>query len=797
MMRAFCCFLLLNFMVLALHAQEKKQTGGIITGNVLDSASGKAIPGATVQLKETRGGIFSGATDKNGAFYFDELPFGLYSISISVTGMRTLRIDSINVRTERFDFNLGDIKMSNAMKELETVTVYAEKPLIQSKDGNITFNAGESALAAGSNASELLENVPLVTKDPNGKILVRGKEPKILIDDKPVELNLQQLQDLLESLPGSAIEKIEVMTNPPPQYANEQGGVINITTKKGRVGMGGRINVSAGTRGEGSVNGSFNYRKNKFSLTVNGGVGLNNFEGDGNSSRKNIYADSVNYFNTRNTSHNKSVRPNFRVNVDYELTKNNILNLVANYNSNTYDNENTTEYTNLNRFGEIFRLSERTIESDGSNDNFNLNITYTRKGKTPGEQFRVITGTNLSLNDGRRLFYQQFFNPDHTPNGLDSTQEQLNENIYNGHNVRLSYDRPFSKRTSVSVGASYHRNNNHIDVDANYLKKPDGVFVDMPLLSNEFKFHQDLWNARVSLKQLLGPDFSVTAGLNAELTAIGFELMKEARTVSNDYISFLPFGTVNKNWKDVLNLTLSYRRTIRRPGVNELNPTIDFSDPYNVRFGNYQLDPSLAHNFDLVVGKTTPKYFANIGLGYNLVEDIFSTVRTLLSDGKTQITWENISDRREYEISSWNGYTISKKLKINLSASYVYNEYDVFERTVRKFRNGGSFTSNLNGNYNSKDIWNFTGNFTMNRFANPQGAVNWNLSMNIGVQKKFFNKKFIVTVNFIDPFREQQNESFTYGTNFELRSFNTTRSRNVRLSLAYNFTKQPKKLMKK
>ena len=55
--------------------------------------------------------------------------------------------------------------------------------------------------------------------------MVRGKEPKILIDDKPVELNLQQLQDLLESMPGSSIEKIEVMTNPPPQYANEQGGV--------------------------------------------------------------------------------------------------------------------------------------------------------------------------------------------------------------------------------------------------------------------------------------------------------------------------------------------------------------------------------------------------------------------------------------------------------------------------------------------------------------------------------------------------------------------------------------------
>src|SRR4029453_9699161 len=181
-----------------------------------------------------------------------------------------LTLDSIYFRQDRFDFNLTDLVLKpKANEELEEGIVYAEKPLIQSKDGNITFNAGESALAAGSNASDLLNNVPLVAKDPNGKITVRGKEPKILIDDKPVELNLQQLQDLLESLPGSSIEKIEVMTNPPPQYANEQGGVINIVTRKGKVGMGGRLSFTAGTRGEGSINGSFNYRKNKFAINVN------------------------------------------------------------------------------------------------------------------------------------------------------------------------------------------------------------------------------------------------------------------------------------------------------------------------------------------------------------------------------------------------------------------------------------------------------------------------------------------------------------------------------------------------
>src|SRR5688500_10742102 len=304
-------FLLLGAVALA---QDIKRNTGIIAGNLMDSTSQKAIPGASVQLiligsdkKITR------IADKNGEFSFTDLAFGYYSLNITFIGYSSLRIDSINVRSERSDFNLADISLSTKSKELETVVVYAEKPLIESRDGNITFNASESAVAAGSNASELLNSVPLVSKDPNGKILVRGKEPRILIDDKPVELNLQQLQDLLESLPGSSIEKIEVMTNPPPQYAHEQGGIVNIVTRKGKVGMGARISVSGGSRGEGSINGNFNYRKNKFAININAGAGFNRFEGNGNSERKNIYTDSVNFFTTKNNYLNKNTRPNFRI----------------------------------------------------------------------------------------------------------------------------------------------------------------------------------------------------------------------------------------------------------------------------------------------------------------------------------------------------------------------------------------------------------------------------------------------------------------------------------------------------
>ncbi len=792
-MKKLAFFILFSF--IGLFSFSQGANPGIITGDVLDENK-KVVEGATVVLinfKDTTQHR-SMLTDKNGNFLFEKIALGYYRLRLSVVGMQNMTLDSIHLRQERFDFNLNDVVMKpNTNQQLNEVIVYAEKPLIQSKDGNIIFNVGESALAAGSNASDLLNNVPLVAKDQNGKITVRGKEPKILIDDKPVELNLQQLQDLLESLPGSSIEKIEVMTNPPPQYANEQGGVINITTKKGKVGKSGRVSISAGTRGEESINGSFNYRKQGFALSINAGTGYNRLQGNGYSIRNNIYADSNNFFNTKNDYLNTAWRPNLRVNMDYDINKMESLNFVLQYNQNNYDNESTTEYTNINRFGNIYRLSERNILSNGDNYSPNATFTYTRKGKIVGESLRIFTGGNFSINKSDRNFFQQFFNPDRSPNGIDSAQEQLTDNSSNGYNVRIDYNRPLkNKKTSLSFGTNYNRSNSHIDVNATYKRKPEGIFVKSDLLSNEFKFHQTITNLRTSVRQIIKENFSVTTGVSVEQTSIMFELFKENRKAKNNYWTWLPFANLNRTWKDKLNLTLAYRRSIRRPGINELNPTVDFGDPYNVRFGNENLEASTAHNFDFVLGRTKPLYFANIGLGYNIVEDIFAQVRTLLPDGKTQITWENISGRKEYEASTWGGITINKKLRTNISASYTFNEYSEFDKTVRRYRNGGSFTSNLNTIFTPTDILNFTGGFNFNRFANPQGFAKWSWSINAGVQRKFFKKKLTVTINVIDPF-VQKNQSYTYGTNFNLQSFSTAQTRNFRLSLGYNFIKVSKK----
>ncbi len=769
---------------------------GIIIGNVLDNDNSRAVMAATVVLLKI-GDTAAAKTmvsAKDGSFLFEQLSFGYYRILVSSSGYNNLRLDSIYIRAERFDFDLNDIKLHKKSTDLDEVLVFSEKPLIENKDGKIIFNVGESALSSGSSATELLKQAPLVNVDNDGKVQLRGKDVKILIDDKPVELNGKQLQDLLESMPGSMIDKIEVMTTPPPQYANERGGVINIITKKGRVGMSGRIGVSYGTRGEKGVNGSFSYRKNKIALNANAGFGYSAFEGSSYSNRQNIYLDSTNYFNTTGTNGNNALRPNARISLDYEANKHNAFNFTASYNSSNGENNSYNQYSNINSTDLIYKLSNRSITTNSTSASPNFSATYTTKGKLPTTILKIITGVNFGVNDNLRDYYQQYLNPDYSFTGTDSSQQQDTKIKNSTISIRVNYDRLLkNNKFFLNLGNGMLRANNHNLLNTAFLKKPDNVFVKNDLLSNDIQFHQNIFFYRSALRYSIQPEFNITAGVQVEQTTTNFNLVNDTGNYANNYWSALPFVTAVKKWQNDVNITLSYKRSIQRPGLYQLNPSVDYADPYNTRFGNPYLQPYFADNFDFIIGKWNKLYYINASVGYNSLQNIYSSIRTLQPDGKTTTTWQNLSGRKEYEANTWGGYTINKKAKLNVSVGYSYNVYSEHDKTVNRYHDGGSVFSTLNGSYQFNPLLNGNISVTVNRFSNPQGTVRSSQSMNIGVQQKFFKKKMVLALSMIDPFRQQQNKYFTYAPNFNLESYSTTKTKNFRIALSYLFTKKVKK----
>lgn len=770
---------------------------GLVIGNIIDSTTGKAVEGASVQMKSLGAvkTILSTAADKGGAFEINKIPFGYYIISFSFSGYATIQFDSIHLREDRFDFNLGDIKMYPSLNEMAEVVIYNEKPLIESKDGAIIYNVGESALSSGSSTSELLKNMPLVSTDADGKILLKGKEPKILIDEKPTELTSQQLADLLESMPGHLIEKIELMTNPPAEYANEEGGVINIVTKKGRVGLTGRINLVVGTRGEASLTGNVSYRTKKLIMNVTAGTGAGRVVGDGYSTRQNFYADSSNQLLTANEYNNKNLRPNLRVNMDYEFNKKNILSFTGLINANLYDNFGETSYRNINRFDDLYRYSTRSNTTDGGTVTESASVSFTHKGKDAREMLRIISTVNFGQYDNTRKFFQQFLHPDGSATGTDSTQYQRTDNQNRAWDIRLQYNKPISKAIIINTGAttlnSYFQNT----LNTTVLQKPTGQFIKNPDMSNDFKFNQSVHTVRIGATISLPQRWRIVAGMQADYTHIAFDFVNNVQNSTNGYWNYLPNILVRKEWKaQGLNTSINYRKTVRRPGINQLNPSIDYSDPYNLRFGNIGLLPQLADNFDWTFGLYKGKYYINFSAGYNQVKDIIQSIRTLIPGDKTQITYNNITDRKEYEATIFGGYTFSRKLRMNASMGYTYNQYSEYDRKVNRYRNGSTYYASVNYNYMLSDRITFEGNVRYNSIADAQGRSRSSIKQNIGVQSKWMNKQLTVGLMLIDIFSQQQFNRTTYGANYTLQSVTASQTRNIRLSVAYNLLKNKKKV---
>jgi len=796
--------ILLSSTLIAQNTSEKSRTQlGLIIGNILEAKTGKPLAFASIQLKDLSDTSrrLSTVADKNGAFEFNRLSLGYYRLTVNMVGFAQMNIDSIYLRPERYDFNLGDIKLNDAASTLNEVIVYAEKPLIENKDDKITYNVGESALSGGASTAELLKNMPLVNNDPNGKILLKGKEPRILIDDKPTELNAQQLQDLLESLPGSSIEKIEIMTNPPPQYATETGGVINIVTKKGKIGWVGRTTLSMGTRGEGNLAANASYRTQPFSINITAGLGGSILTGNSYSKRENIYRDSTNYFNTTGSFENKNLRPNLRVQTDFEMNKRNQLNFTYQGNLNYFDNESVNTFVNINRNKEVYRNSTRTNGSEGEGYGHNASLSYTHKAKNPAEFIRVILNVNANKNNNDRAFFQEFLNPDFSATGIDSTQSQFFDNLNRSASIRADYNKPLRKKgANFSSGIFYNRSFFHNTLNTSFLRKSDGVFIPNDILSNDFEFLQNIFTARAGFGLPFEKGWRLNFGLQAEHTEMGFAFLKgNGSNVNNGYWNVLPNISLRKEFNKSLNSTFIYRATIRRPGIGELNPNVDYSDPYNLRFGNPYLRPTLSDNFDWNLSWIKGKYYINTSIGYNRLKDVFNSIRNLVGDGKTEVSWLNIADRREYEASIWGGYTFSKQLRVNTSMGYTMNKYSETEKKLYRYRDGNSFYSSLNYTFTPSNVLTFEGNIRFSNFANPQGRSRSNVNMNLGVQHRFFDRRLILSFNAIDPFTPQRFTNYTYGANFNLESFNSSNTRNFRIAVSYQLNKvvQKSKLSEK
>ncbi|HZI01077.1 MAG TPA: TonB-dependent receptor, partial [Flavisolibacter sp.] len=219
------------------NAQEYK-----VKGTLVDSASAKPIPAATINFQEPEKKISKTViSDGSGSFQTSLAP-GRYRVLITHSGFRK---KALPLKVESGDVDMGTLPLVATVKSLSGVTVTATRPLVEQQSDRLIYNVEDDPSAKSESASDILRKTPYVNVDGDGEVQVNGQSNfRVLLNGRETALFSQNVKEALKGFPGATISRIEVITSPSAKYdAEGVGGIINIITKKKLAGYNGLVNT--------------------------------------------------------------------------------------------------------------------------------------------------------------------------------------------------------------------------------------------------------------------------------------------------------------------------------------------------------------------------------------------------------------------------------------------------------------------------------------------------------------------------------------------------------------------------
>ncbi len=743
----------LTFALLSFTIFSFAQSSGNISGSIVDAEENPVIY-ASVILYTAADSIIAKMelSDLDGNFYFTNIPDSDYWIEISYVGLP-------NHATESFalfgNIELPVIQLHPSTNELEEVTVTAQRPLLEVKPDKMVFNVENSINAVGSDALELLRKAPGVVVDNNENITMLGKSGVLVyIDGKPSPLQGDQLAAYLKTMQATEIDNIEIITNPSAKYdAEGSAGIINIKLKKNkRLGANASVNLGFSKGDYSQYNGSIssNYKAKKYNLFGNYSYS------DGKSGNyMDLYREQNGFvLDQRNDRSNEWNSHNFKAGADLYLNKYSTFGFMVNGNiASNYNVGNSR--TDIRMAGEELNDSVLVAQSlnDRGHDNLNFNINYSfGDGKDKLTNFDMDYGMYRS--SGKEFQPNQYYDPAET--------KKFTKNIYRNESFtnidiftfKVDHETPFlDGKLGTGVKLAYIKTDN----DYNFYNVYEELhFEELDLdRTNQFGYTENV-NAVYAnyTRQIDKIGFQV--GLRVEQTNSEGDLTSE-KTAQNDnvkqsYADFFPSAGITYQLNPKNSFQLSYSRRINRPNYQDLNPFEYKLDELTFQKGNPFLNPEYTHNIQLT---HTFNYILNTSIGYSHTTDLITRITDTTGIKGSYITWENLDEQRNYNLSVsgsiqitkwWSTYTSltgyhtqnksenidGKKVDIAVSTFNIYSQ--------QTFKLPWKLSLEISGWYNSPSIWG--GTFEMDQ--------QW--SVDAGIQKKLFNDRGSLRISYSDIF---------------------------------------------
>lgn len=761
---------------------------GVLTGRLVDANTGEPLAyGAVKVVHKMSADLITGAmTDEKGRFKVEGISLGPNTVEFAYIGYKTLS-QEVRFGRDGTSQSLGDVQMQSSGEQLDEVVVEAERQFMTNEIDRKVYDPSKLILSKTGSATDILENIPTVELDLDGNITLRGSSAvRIMIDGRPSRFTGEDLTALLQSLPGNSIEKIEVMTNPSAKYDPDgTAGMINIVLKKSALqGLNGSVNASYSGADRVRAGANLNYKAGDFNLFLNAGHSSGKYPRNSWAYRENYLTDGTYSFLQTTDGFGGRNGNNMKLGVDWAPSDKHTLTLEGNINQGLRPrwSETITQWETPNTTYDIDQVSDQDgVRLNNSADliydftpkkdeNLNVRLSYSTGQRDDNMLFRQDT-----LSSGVKipsLSYQTYGYGDQWEfNGLaDYTKKwEGDRKLESGVKIIMRDDLDGFKRDSVDMAS--------------------GQTFAAPIYDNEFLYSEDIFAAYTNYGFKKGK-WGYQLGLRAEQANITATQITQDSSFYNNYFQVYPSAFLTYEIARGREISLSYSRRVERPRGRQLNPFIDYSDPFNLRSGNPYLLPEFTGAYE-------------IGYTQILKKGSTFTANAYFRDKSNLITWYSSVDTNGINTTTFKNLNNGEDVGLDVNYRGKIGDKGAFASI-----GGNYFYSQVSGNVDGQGWINSGFGFGMNSMistplwkdASIQIMANYRgkriMAQGIGkpmyfvgggFKQSLMSDRLNLSINCRDIFNTMGWNYETVGDNFYSEGQFRWMSRVVEFGLTYNF----------
>ena len=778
---------------------------GTITGIVLDSISGENMEFATVALYSLNPDslVGGGITDGKGRFLLSDVRIGVHRLEISFLGYSGKTIDLVMVRPDQSLVDVGRILLSSDAETLNEVNITAERSYMQLGIDRKVYNIEKDLNAQNGDALDAMRNIPSLDIGVEGNVSLRGSENvNILIDGKPSGLTGSSRAAILEQLPASSIESIEIITNPSARF-NPDGtaGIINIVMKKDRKkGISGGVTAGLGTNQKYNTSGNFNYRNSKFNVYGNYGYRNTNSFSLRSTFRETTTEESIITLDQDFIGDGLSTSHLGKAGFDWYVDPKTTISLSGLYSTDSRDRDGATFYRYLYPSGILESLSVQGEIDEESGWNTDLDFRFDKRFNVPGQQFTL---------DARYSFNSESESENNLLTDYLLAGMPLSNAPFERDNLELTDGRVFTAQADyvhphmvqsgdkqveswrIETGLQIISRQVQTDYRSQIRDTLSGELVIDNLVSNIFRLNENIISGYGTFNKRWSK-WGLQAGLRIEQALTDPQLLTTEQVFDNDYFSLFPSMYLTRDLGNKKELQLNYSRRINRPNRWALNPFIDNSDPLNIRIGNPDLQPEYVHSAEFNFAKTWEKGHAiTTSLFFRQTDGVIRSVRSVDSLGISTQVYNNFDWQRDYGIELIAVANAADWLKLTASGSAFRSNFEASSVVDGLNSSNYSWSVKTNANITLPQEIYFQVSF---RYRGPtltaQGTFIGVPELDAALRRDFLDDKLSVSLRVSDILNKQRFGYTLQDSSFFQDSFYKRESRIGWLTVSYKFGKQ-------